>query len=171
MSPGSRGPTLLGVVMVFCPVLAAPEPPMSLAASEPAPVVLGLWFCGCAGIVLWVVSVGLVAPRSESWLVVEELSPPYTPAVEPAAASGSGLAASAVVGNATAANSATVVIFIPASMSNCIQEATAGNASRSRNRSGAYLASGVVSVVSLASSTNTASSFAGSVALAFSLTR
>jgi hypothetical protein len=52
-----------------------------------------------------------------------------------------------------------------------IQDASAGGASRSRNRNGAYFASGVVSVVSLASSTNTASSFAGSVALAFSLTR
>jgi hypothetical protein len=61
---------LLGVVVVFWPVLASPEPPMSLAASGALPVVLG------TVVMLWLPSVDLVVPGAVSWLVVEELSPP-----------------------------------------------------------------------------------------------
>jgi hypothetical protein len=74
-----------GVVVVFWPVLAPSEPLMSLVESVPAPVVLGLAFCDGALVALWLLSVELAAPRPDSWLVVEELSPPYTPAVEPLA--------------------------------------------------------------------------------------
>jgi hypothetical protein len=66
---------------------------------------------------LWLVSVELAVPRLLSCAVVEELSPPYTPAVEPAAPSGSGLAANAAAGNIivariAGARIATAVIFI-----------------------------------------------------------
>lgn len=55
---------------------------MSLVASVPAPVVLGLVFCDGVLVVLWLLSVELAEPRLDSWL---ELSPPDTPAVEPRA--------------------------------------------------------------------------------------